>query len=70
MTVVTDRARELTEARTPFVHATVVRAQPPACRPESAPFHQSSDLAGIPPRWQRGTYIPSWRPRREANCNE
>ena len=30
MTVVTDRARELTEARTPFVHATVVRAQPPA----------------------------------------
>ena len=30
MSVVADRALELTEARTPFVHATVVRAQAPA----------------------------------------
>lgn len=30
MSVVTDRARELTASRTPFVHATVVRAQAPA----------------------------------------
>lgn len=30
MSVVTDRALELTAARTPFVHATVVRAQAPA----------------------------------------
>lgn len=30
MTVVSDRVLELTESRTPFVHATVVRAQAPA----------------------------------------
>lgn len=49
MSVVTDRARELTASRTPFVHATVVRAQAPAsaCTGDEAIILPDGSIVGF-----------------------